>query len=483
MGTAESQEQQEEKIEETKEAKIVDTLRAFYKTGKTLDLAWRKNALLRLKAAFKDNEKKFQDAHTADRVAPGIFPGPFITGEIDFALENIDEWTTDRKVDDTFAPIAQNIPGGELKADFKFHYEPKGVVLIMSPFNGPVMLAALPLIGALTAGNVAVIKPSDQCPASSKVFQEVIDDAMPECVRVVTGGPKQAENLIDSPPDHIMFTGGGRVARLVAGRAAKHLTPCTMELGGKNPTLVFDKDPKFLQKVASAVVHQKYKFAGEFCMSFDYALVMEEAYDDFVKALKTVIEQYPEPTDPVISASHFDRLSKIVEAHDDGEKIQGAGKDESELKFPLAVLLEPKLSDPCMTEELFGPIFPVLKAKSLDWAIDFVNNMPTGKPLNAYYFDQSTEHHDKVMHSIQSGSMVFNGGPMRMFANHHAGVSGTGASGFGGCSLYSGSSFVTFSNRKLIMKGPVNGVAEFPPENWAGAGAKEKEEAPAPSQE
>jgi len=345
-----------------------------------------------------------------------------------------------------------------------------GVVLNIAPWNAPVLLSALPVLGALAAGNTCIIKPPDACPKTSQLFAEIVAGALsPEAVTVVQGGPAMVGDLIDLGFDHVMFTGGTSIGKIIMARAAKTLTPVTLELGGKNPVMIDEMDNGFLTAAVKEIVGTKVYFSGEFCQCHDYFLVLDSMWDKFTAALGEAVSALGDKRNVrIIHKRHFDRCKRMMLEH--GGKFLPAGTpvpDEANLKLPVTAVIEPKAGDFISQDEAFGPVWSVLRVSSVDEAIARANASATGKALVSYFYGQNAANADKWMNATSSGGLAVNAGPMRMQSNFNAGIHGVGNSGLGGASIWGKHVFDTFSHHKHVLK-PRGGA--FAGSIW-GAGA------------
>ena len=332
-----------------------------------------------------------------------------------------------------------------------FRYaEPFGVVLIISPWNYPVNLTLSPLIGALTAGNTAVIKPSEYSVNTSKVIEEMIEDTFEEkYVKVIQGGIEVNQELLDQKFDYIFFTGSTNVGRIVMEKASKHLTPISLELGGKSPVIV-DKDVN-VQVAAKRITFGKYLNSGQTCIAPDYLFIHKDIKEEFISEMnKNIIEFYGEnPLESsiygsIINQRHFNRLKNYL---DDGTCVIGGTVDEEQLKIAPTLLDSVELSSLVMKEEIFGPILPIISYTEIDEVIDFIGSRP--KPLALYLFTENSGIEKKVLSECQFGGGCINDTVMHI-ASEYLPFGGVGESGMG--SYHGAKSFETFSHYKSILK-------------------------------
>ncbi|KAM5183503.1 aldehyde dehydrogenase family 3 member B1 isoform 2-T4 [Callospermophilus lateralis] len=364
--------------------------------------------------------------------------------EVDLALRNLQTWMKDEKVSKNLAT--------QLDSAF-IRKEPFGLVLIVAPWNYPLNLTLVPLVGAIAAGNCVVLKPSEISKSVEKVLAEVLPRYLDQsCLAVALGGPAETARLLEHRFDYIFFTGSPRVGKIVMAAAAKHLTPVTLELGGKNPCYVDnDCDP---QTVANRVTWFRYFNAGQTCVAPDYVLCSPETRQRLLPALQNAITRFygddPQSSPNlgrIISQKHFKRLQGLLGC---GRVAIGGQSDESELYIAPTVLVDVQETEPVMQEEIFGPILPLVTVRSLDEAINFINRRE--KPLALYAFSNSSQVVQRVLAQTSSGGFCGNDGFMHMtLASLPFG--GVGASGMG---RYHGKfSFDTFSHhRACLLRSP-----------------------------
>ncbi|XP_006860902.1 PREDICTED: aldehyde dehydrogenase family 3 member B1 isoform X2 [Chrysochloris asiatica] len=330
--------------------------------------------------------------------------------------------------------------------------EPFGLVLIIAPWNYPVNLTLVPLVGALAAGNCVVLKPSEVSKSVEKVLAEVLPQYLDQsCFSVVLGGPEDMGKVLENKFDYIFFTGSPRVGKIVMTAAAKHLTPITLELGGKNPCYVDDNcDP---QTVANRVVWFRYFNAGQTCVAPDYVLCSRETQERLLPAIQSAITRFY-GDDPkgspslgrIIGEKQFHRLQGLLSC---GRVAIGGQSDESERYIAPTVLVDVQETEPVMQEEIFGPILPIVTVRGLDEAVDFITRRE--KPLALYAFSNSSQVVKQVLAGTSSGGFCGNDGFMHM-ALSSLPFGGVGASGMG---RYHGKfSFDTFSHHRACLLRP-----------------------------
>lgn len=419
--------------------------RQYFNSGATRPLAFRLEQLKKLKALIRDYEPQILQALRQDLHKPN-FEGYLAeilasTREIDYALRHLAQWTKPRPV-----PISlETFP-----AQARIYADPLGVVLIISPWNYPFGLALSPLVGALAAGNCAMIKPSELSPATSAVIADLLSRHFPPAlIQVVEGDASVSQALLRERFDHIFFTGGTRIGQIVMEAAAKHLTPVTLELGGKTPCIV-DSEVD-LTETAKRIAWGKFLNAGQTCVAPDYLLVQEAVQQPLIQALQQVIEDFygSNPAESpdygrIVNPRQFERLVKLL---DSGEIIYGGVFDPASRYLAPTLLTNVSADAPVMAEEIFGPILPILTYQTLESAITFVHERP--KPLALYLFSKNPQKQAQVLAATSSGGVCINDTIM------HLGVTdlpfgGVGPSGMG---RYHGkASFDTFSHFKSVLK-------------------------------
>lgn len=424
---------------------LVQQQRQFFNTGNTKDVTFRIQALNRLKKAIEKFHQPILDALKSDlnKSEPEAFGSEIriVLGEIDFTLEHLEQWAAPREV-----PTASTLPDS---TSF-IHPEPYGVALIIAPWNYPFQLAFGPLVGAMAAGNSAVIKPSELTPAVSKVTAELIADTFPsEYIAVMEGEVETSTALLKEKFDYIFFTGSTGVGKVVMRAAAEHLTPVTLELGGKSPSIVH-KDAN-LQIAAQRLARGKFLNAGQTCVAPDYLLVHEDVREEFISLLQAEInDKYTEnatqnPNFPhIVNQRNFDRLAKFLE---DGEFLIGGRSIREQLVIEPTLLGNVDWSSPVMQEEIFGPILPVIEYNDLDPILDEITNRP--KPLALYLFTNDEEVQDQVFNTVSFGGGCVNETLSHM-TSHYLPFGGVGDSGMG--SYHGQQSFELFSHHKSILK-------------------------------
>ena len=421
---------------------IVSAARGAYDTGRTRGEEWRVATLRALKRLVVERENQLLDALAADFGKPRLEAWAteigFVVSDIDHTLANMRQWM---KADKVPTPVAFK-PGSSYIVP-----EPVGVVCVIAPWNYPVQLLLLPMVAAISAGNAVVGKPSELAPHADAVLAQLIRDLGDAAVGVVQGGVAETTELLTHRFDHILYTGNGRVARIVMRAAAENLTPVTLELGGKSPAVVSRNAN--VAVAARRIAWGKFVNAGQTCIAPDYVLVERPVHDQLVIELgKQITAFYGD--DPqrspdlarIVNEPHFHRLEKLLHS---GTVAHGGDSDVDTRYIAPTILTGITRDDPVMGEEIFGPILPIIAVDSLDEAITFVN--ADDKPLALYTFSEHDDDNDLVLHGATSGGACVNGTLMHI-SNPNLPFGGVGESGMG---AYHGKfGFDTFSHRRGI---------------------------------
>ncbi|MGW1378796.1 aldehyde dehydrogenase family protein [Streptomyces sp. NPDC002446] len=429
-------------------AAVVGRLRAAFATRRTTTADWRREQLTALRTLLTDHSDELLTALATDL---GKGPEEAYRTEIGFTLHEIDH-TLDR-LDGWLAPRPAELPAHLLPATAQVVREPLGVVLVIAPWNYPLQLALAPLVGALAAGNCAVVKPSELAPATSAAIARLLPRYLDaEAVAVVEGAVPETTALLAQRFDHIFYTGNGTVGRIVMAAAAPHLTPVTLELGGKSPVVL---DPGAdLAAAARRLVAGKFLNAGQTCVAPDYVLAIGDTARDIEPHLaEAVREAYG--ADPaaapeygrIVNERHFDRLTALL---DGGRTVTGGTHDRATRYLAPTVLADVTPDAPVMREEIFGPILPIVLVADLDAAIAFVNDRD--KPLALYAFTESDETKRRLLTETSSGALTF-GLPVAHLTAPGLPFGGVGESGMG---RYHGEySLDTFSHTKAVLDKPL----------------------------
>lgn len=415
----------------------------FFQSGKTRELGFRKQALKKLLQIIEKKEEKICDALYADFKKPRFetiaTETALVIKELKTAIKNLKKWSKPERVPSSIL----NFPS----QDF-IYSQPYGTVLIISPWNYPFQLAVSPLIGAIAAGNTVVLKPSEHTPNTNAVLVEIIKKIFKsEYIEIFTGDKEVSKELLYHKWDYVFFTGSVQVGRIVARAIAEHLTPSTLELGGKNPTIV-DETAK-VKLAARRIAFGKFINAGQTCIAPDYVLVHEKIKDVFIQALKSEIQRFygsaPKNSKDfarIVNREHFDRLFSLI----DSEKvIIGGENDADELYISPTVILNPSLSSEVMQDEIFGPVLPLLVYQTESDIDVILKKFPN--PLAIYFFSSRKKFAEKMIQKYSFGGGTVND-TLVHFINDKLPFGGVGNSGMG---AYHGKfSFDTFSHKKSI---------------------------------
>jgi len=424
---------------------LVERARRAFDSGRTRPLAWRLEQLGRLRALLQESSDRLVEALQADLGKPTLeaftTDVAFVVAEIDATRKQLKRWMRPEKV---ASPL--NVQ----PARSWIQREPLGVVLVIAPWNYPVQLLLLPVVGALAAGNAVVMKPSEVSAHTSALLAELVPRYLdPEACVLVEGAVPETTALLAEPFDHIFYTGNGRVARVVMQAAAKHLTPVTLELGGKSPCLV-DASAK-IELAARRIAWGKFLNAGQTCIAPDYVLVHESREQALLDGLRRAVRDFygedPRRTPDfarIVSLQHHRRLRAFLK---DGEAVIGGEVDEEERYIAPTVLRGVSADSAVMSEEIFGPVLPVLPVHDMEEAVAFVRERE--KPLALYLFTESPETQRQVVEGTSSGGVCVNG-TLWQVANANLSFGGVGPSGMG--AYHGRASFECFTHRKAVVK-------------------------------
>jgi aldehyde dehydrogenase (NAD+) len=426
-------------------AATVERQRAYFQTGATRPTAFRQRQLERLRAALQEHESLLCDALFADlrKSAYTAYSTELglVLNEIRLALRSLPAWT---------APQRRRTPLLAWPARGFILPEPYGVALIIGPWNYPLQLLLLPLVGAIAAGNCAVLKPSELAPRTAAVIAGLIKGSFPEeYVTVVEGERETAEALLRERFDCIFFTGSTGVGRAVMAAAARHLTPVTLELGGKCPCLVCADAP--LEVVARRIAWGKFMNAGQTCMAPDFVLADQRIREPLVEALKRALREFygdaPQKSQDygrIVNRKHFDRLIGYLGS---GQILYGGQHDAGDLYLAPTLLVGVAAEAPAMQEEIFGPILPVLEFTTIDQAVASLRDRPT--PLALYLFTNDRATQQRVLASTRSGGVCLNDTVMHM-VGHSLPFGGLGESGLG--AYHGQASFACFTHQRSVLR-------------------------------
>ncbi|XP_023729775.1 aldehyde dehydrogenase family 3 member F1 [Lactuca sativa] len=427
-------------------------LRETFHSGKTKESSWRISQLQGLLHILEDRESDLSMAlkqdlgkHHVEAYRDEI---GLVVKSINYALGNLKQWMAAKKAK---LPLAAFPSRAELLP------EPLGVVLIISSWNFPIGLSLEPMIGALAAGNVVILKPSELAPSCSSILAETIYDYL-DCtaVKVIEGGSDIGEKLLQHRFDKIFFTGSTRVGKTVMYAATQHLTPVTLELGGKCPVVVDSFSSSWDAKIATKrIVWGKFgACAGQACIGVDYILIEKKNLSNLVELLKKYTKQCfgDDPNESrsmskIINKKQFSRLKSLIdEPMVKSSIVYGGSFDEESLFFGPTILVDPPLDAAIMTEEIFGPLLPIITLERIEESIEFITSRP--KPLALYAFTKDEILHKRLVSETSSGSIMFND-IILQYAIDTLPFGGVGGSGFG---RYHGKySFENFSHEKVVM--------------------------------
>jgi len=424
---------------------LVGRLRTEFESGRTRPYEWRRGQLQAMRRMLTEREPELFDALAADMGKPGTEAYAadvgFVVAELDYTLKRLRRWMRPKRV---HAPLVTK------PASARIMREPLGVVLVIAPWNYPVHLLLAPMVGALAAGNCVVAKPSEITANTSALLARLIPEYLDsECVAVVEGAVAETQALLAEPFDHIFYTGNGTVGRVVMAAAAKHLTPVTLELGGKSPVIV--DETANLEVAARRVAWGKFLNAGQTCIAPDYVLVAKPVADRFVEHVRRAIFDFygHDPKDSpdyarIVDDRHWKRLVGLLKS---GTAAIGGQSDEATRYLAPTVLRDVAPDSPAMQDEIFGPVLPVLTVDSVDEAISFVNKRD--KPLALYMFSGSSDAQRRVLDQTSSGGACVNA-TMFHVAVPSLPFGGVGPSGQG--AYHGRSTFETFSHAKSVLR-------------------------------
>ncbi|SDL82382.1 aldehyde dehydrogenase [Kriegella aquimaris] len=424
---------------------IVKKQRDFFQTQKTKEISFRKASLKRLMQEIINREDAICDALYADFKKPKFetlaAETQFVLAELKHAIKNCTSWARPQRI----SPSLMNWPS----ADY-IYKEPYGTVLIIAPWNYPFQLAIAPLVGAIVSGNTAVIKPSEVTPNTAKIISEIIKSVFePNYVSVVEGGIEVSQKLLAEKWDYIFFTGSTRVGQIVYESASKHLTPVTLELGGKNPCIV--DQTATIATAAKRIVWGKFLNAGQTCIATDYILVHKSVKDVLIEALKkSIINFFGENVEQssdyarIVDEKHYTGLKSMLLGED---VLFGGDTNDTDNFISPTLVNEPSLDGKLMEGEIFGPILPII---SYEDEIDIKRHiMNYGKPLATYVFSNRKSFQRKIIETYSFGGGAVNDTVIQI-TNKRLPFGGVGNSGVG--AYHGKASFDLFSHHKSIIK-------------------------------
>ena len=425
---------------------LVNRQRKFFLTNQTKSIDFRVAQLRKLKAILHQEESALYAAIYKD-FKKSMFETygselSFIYHDIDTSIKKIHRWSKPKRIKTNLV----NFPARSYVMP-----EPLGVCLVIGAWNYPYMLSLLPLVPAIAAGNTAIIKPSEFPKETSAVIARIINSNFPtEYLHVVEGSVPETTALLEQKFDKIFFTGSTKVGKIVYEAAAKHLTPVTLELGGKSPAFVTRNSN--LKEAARRISWGKFLSAGQSCVAPDYVFVDEKVKDDLLALLKDFTIQYNHSVDnenyvQIINDRNFDRLSILLKNQ---HVFYGGKLNQAERTIEPTILVDTSFDDPIMQEEIFGPILPVLTYTDLQAAIDKVKEGP--KPLAAYFFTNDPKEKEKFLSELSFGGGAINDTMMHI-SNPHLPYGGVGESGMG--AYHDEAGFKSFSHFKGILEKPL----------------------------
>ncbi|WP_018134247.1 aldehyde dehydrogenase family protein [Acaricomes phytoseiuli] len=427
-------------------AAAVAAARGVFDSGATRSLDWRVSRLRDLQRMLTENTEEFLDALQQDLAKPvdesWLTEVGFTGTELSHTLKHLRRW---------LRPERTTVPLALQPASARIAYEPYGVVLIITPWNYPVQLALVPLIGALACGNTAVIKPSELAPAVSALLARLLPEYLGAAVQVVEGAVEETTELLEQKFDYIFYTGNGAVGRIIMSAAARQLTPVTLELGGKSP--VYVDETVDLRAAAARIAWGKYLNAGQTCVAPDYLLATPHAKAELERLLPEAIADFfgPEPAlspdySRIVNSRHHDRLMALL----DGATPVAGGDAKAEERYIAPTVLQAGPDDAVMQEEIFGPILPVLEVAGSEEAVSFINQRD--KPLAFYVFSRDRETRRAFTERTSSGALCF-GVPVAQLLVPGLPFGGVGPSGMG--AYHGKNSIELFSHRKSILDKPL----------------------------
>ncbi|MDD4002021.1 MAG: aldehyde dehydrogenase [Bacteroidales bacterium] len=423
---------------------IFNSQREYFYTNSTRDISFRILMLKKLRNQIIETQKEIEEALYIDlHKSPTesyITEIGFVLSEINRCIKSLKLWSKPKRVASSIACFPSSA---------RIISEPYGVCLIISPWNYPFQLLISPLIGAISAGNCAILKPSEHSPHTSKIIEKIISNVFPNNYVFTALGEKEvSQELLEKDFDYIFFTGSSNLGKHVMEKASQHLTPITLELGGKSPCII-DKDAN-IEISAKRVCFGKFLNAGQTCIAPDYLFVHKDIKEKFVEKLIESIHQFfsqdiinSKDYGRIINQVHFQRLKRMLE---DG-KILFGGDNNEELKYISPTLIEDiSPNSDLLSQEIFGPILPIISFENIDKLVQELRRKP--KPLALYVFSQSRKTQQKVISNISSGGVCINDTIMHIVP-HGLPFGGVGNSGIG--SYHSKKSFDTFSHQKSVL--------------------------------
>ncbi|KAK0575961.1 hypothetical protein LWI29_009673 [Acer saccharum] len=442
---------------------LVKELRASFTNGKTRSYDWRVTQLKSILKMINEREQEIVTALRDDLSKPElestVYEIAMLRNSITLALKEIKHWIKPDKVKTSLTTFPSS---GEIVS------EPLGVVLIISAWNYPFLLSLDPVVGAIAAGNAIVLKPSEIAPASSSLLAKLVGEYMDSSsIRVVEGAVTETSALLEQKWDKIFYTGNGRIGRIVMAAAAKHLTPVLLELGGKSPVVV-DSGIN-LQVAVRRIIGGKWGCNnGQACISPDYIIITKDYAPNLVNTLKSELEKFygknpleSKDLSRIVNSNHFNRLAKYLDEDKvSGKIVYGGERDKTNLKIAPTILLDVPRDSLIMSEEIFGPLLPILTVDKIEDSFDIINS--GAKPLAAYLFTNNKKLRQQFVSIVSAGGLVVNDTTLHL-AVHTLPFGGVGESGMG---AYHGKfSFDAFSHKKAVLYRSFAGDAaiRYPP--------------------
>ncbi|WP_288443041.1 NAD(P)-dependent benzaldehyde dehydrogenase MdlD [uncultured Chryseobacterium sp.] len=426
---------------------IFQQQKAFFKTNQTKDIEFRKAQLRKFRDVFLQHTDALCEALNTDlgksRKEAEYVEIQIVISELDYLLENIDEWAKPTSV-----PSKPHPSGAEVES--KITYQPYGITYIIGPFNYPVQLTFSPLIGALISGNTAIIKPSENTPHVAQVLEDIVKASFDESyVAVIQGAIEENTLLLSLPFDYIFFTGSPNVGKIVMKAAAEQLIPVTLELGGKSPTIVH-KDAD-LDKAVARISYGKWINCGQTCVAPDYIYIHKSVKDAFIEKFKAHLNAAYEGNSlgkigKIVSQNQIKHLADYLEAAPE-KVIYGGHYDLETRHFEATLMDNVNWDDQVMQQEIFGPILPMMTYNDIEEALEEINSRP--KPLALYVFTEDQEFADYVLDHTTSGDAEINSAIIHV-GSHYLPFGGVGTSGMG---KYHGKfSFECFSHSRSVLQ-------------------------------
>ncbi|RDW88370.1 hypothetical protein BP6252_00402 [Coleophoma cylindrospora] len=436
---------------------LLQELKDTFQSRKTRDIEFRKGQLKQFWKLVDENEEQLRIALLKDVGKPIVESAglelSLFKNEIVHMLDKLDEW---------LAPEMPAVPAAFEGLTPTIYKQPKGTCLVIGAWNYPFFLAASPFLGAIASGCTGIMKPSELAPVTAMAMAELVPKYLDSsCYKVVNGGVDVVTALLKLQYDHLFYTGGGNVGKIVMRAAAEYLTPVTLELGGKSPAIVSKNAD--LKIAAKRIAWGKFACAGQTCVAPDYALVEESVHDEFVKCLKDVIWDFYEgdakaehKTGRIVNTRHWERVTNLL-ANTKGTIVSGGSSDKETLYVEPTVVTNVTTSDPLLLEEIFGPILPILTVPSIADACELVPKI-SEQPLGLYIMTESSEEVDYMLSHTSSGGVTIND-CMTQIAVPNLPFGGVGLSGMG---CYHGrASIDTFTHRRSVVNVPKEADGAF----------------------